>query len=236
MMAIGASRSSTSWAPVPAIPICSPSRRPVCSPGPTSWSTTGWSATASCDWRRPAPGGCDVGKAAGPPGMSQERINELLVELAEPGMRRRPPQGRRSLRLRPRRRGGAAPPAPRRAVRGGAGDHGGPGCAAAAMIPLTHRGVATSVRLVTGHCREGWWLDLDWRSLADSADHARVLHGLGHLEEITGRLIEAGLPRCTPAARHRGRDDRRRSGWCGRRSPRSSRQSARQGWHRRCCS
>ena len=29
----------------------------------------------------------DVGKTAGQPGVSQERINELLVELAEPGRR-----------------------------------------------------------------------------------------------------------------------------------------------------
>ena len=68
------------------------------------------------------------------------------------------------------------------------------------MIPLTHRGVATSVRLVTGHCREGWWLDLDWRSLADPRTTLVFYMGLAHLAEITGHLIGAGLSRLTPAA------------------------------------
>jgi uroporphyrin-III C-methyltransferase/precorrin-2 dehydrogenase/sirohydrochlorin ferrochelatase/uroporphyrin-III C-methyltransferase len=74
------------------------------------------------------------------------------------------------------------------------------GCAAAAMIPLTHRGIATSVRLVTGHCREGWWLDLDWTSLADPQTTLVFYMGSAHLGEITRHLIEAGLPRATPAA------------------------------------
>jgi uroporphyrin-III C-methyltransferase len=68
------------------------------------------------------------------------------------------------------------------------------------MIPLTHRGVATSVRFVTGHCRAGWWLDLNWPSLADPQTTLVFYMGLGHLEEIAGRLIEAGLPHGTPAA------------------------------------
>ena len=142
----------------------------------------------------------DVGKTAGQPGVSQERINDLLVKLAEPG--------RRLVRLK-----GGDP-----FVFGRGGEealhllrHGVPfevvpgvtaalGCAAAAMIPLTHRGVATSVRLVTGHCREGWWLDLDWRSLADPRTTLVFYMGLAHLAEITGHLIGAGLSRLTPVA------------------------------------
>jgi uroporphyrin-III C-methyltransferase len=141
-----------------------------------------------------------VGKAAGCGGLSQEQINALLVELAEPG--------RRLVRLK-----GGDP-----FVFGRGGEealhllrHGVPfevvpgvtaalGCAAAAMIPLTHRGIATSVRLVTGHCREGWWLDLDWRSLADPRTTLVFYMGLAHLAEITEQLIGAGLPRATPAA------------------------------------
>lgn len=141
-----------------------------------------------------------VGKTAGRPGMRQERINELLVVLAEPG--------RRLVRLK-----GGDP-----FVFGRGGEealhllrHGIPfevvpgitaalGCAAAAMIPLTHRGLATSVRLVTGHCREGWWLDLNWRSLADPQTTLVFYMGLAHLAEIAERLIQAGLPRGTPAA------------------------------------
>jgi uroporphyrin-III C-methyltransferase len=41
------------------------------------------------------------------------------------------------------------------------------GCAAAVGLPLTHRGLATGVRFITGHCREDLELDLDWRGLAD---------------------------------------------------------------------
>ena len=141
-----------------------------------------------------------VGKAAGRPGPSQERINQLLVELALPG--------RCLVRLK-----GGDP-----FVFGRGGEealhllrHGIPvevvpgitaalGCAAATMIPLTHRGVATSVRLVTGHCREGWWLDLNWSSLADPRTTLVFYMGLAHLAEITRHLIEAGLPRATPAA------------------------------------
>ena len=37
----------------------------------------------------------------------QAEINELLVRLARQGLRRRSPQGRRPVRVRPRRRGGA---------------------------------------------------------------------------------------------------------------------------------
>lgn len=142
----------------------------------------------------------DVGKTAGRPGMSQEAINRLLVELAAPG--------RRLVRLK-----GGDP-----FVFGRGGEealhllrHGvafevvpgvtaALGCAAAAMIPLTHRGVATSVRLVTGHCREGWWLDLNWKSLADPQTTLVFYMGLLHLAEISRNLIEAGLPRATPAA------------------------------------
>lgn len=141
-----------------------------------------------------------VGKAAGRPGPSQEQINRLLVELAAPG--------RRLVRLK-----GGDP-----FVFGRGGEealhllrHGIPfevvpgitaalGCAAAAMIPLTHRGIATSVRFVTGHCRAGWWLDLDWRSLADPQTTLVFYMGQTHLGEICARLMEAGLPRATPTA------------------------------------
>ena len=51
------------------------------------------------------------------------------------------------------------------------------GCAAAARVPLTHRGLARSVRYVTGHCQGDEPLDLDWAGLADPDDHARRLYG-----------------------------------------------------------
>ena len=74
------------------------------------------------------------------------------------------------------------------------------GCAASAMIPLTHRGLATSVRFVTGHCRAGWWLDLDWSSLADPKTTLVFYMASLHLDEIVLHLVAAGLDPETPAA------------------------------------
>jgi len=74
------------------------------------------------------------------------------------------------------------------------------GCAARAGVPLTHRGYATGVRFVTGHCQEDRPLDLNWKSLADPDTTLVVYMGLAHIAEIACRLIEAGLPSETPAA------------------------------------
>jgi uroporphyrin-III C-methyltransferase/precorrin-2 dehydrogenase/sirohydrochlorin ferrochelatase/uroporphyrin-III C-methyltransferase len=74
------------------------------------------------------------------------------------------------------------------------------GCTTYAGIPLTHRGLAQGVRLVTGHWREGQALDYDWARLADPGCTLVIYMGLTHLTEITGKLLEAGLPADTPAA------------------------------------
>jgi uroporphyrin-III C-methyltransferase/precorrin-2 dehydrogenase/sirohydrochlorin ferrochelatase/uroporphyrin-III C-methyltransferase len=141
-----------------------------------------------------------VGKALGRQAMRQEEINELLAELALPGqkvvrLKGGDPfvfgrGGEEALHL--VRRGIPVEVVP--------GVTAALGCAAATMIPLTHRGVATSVRFVTGHCRAGWWLDLNWPSLADPQTTLVFYMGLAHLDEIASRLVEAGLPAGTPAA------------------------------------
>lgn len=74
------------------------------------------------------------------------------------------------------------------------------GCTAYAGIPLTHRGLAKGVRLVTGHWREGQALDYDWHLLADPDCTLVIYMGLTHLKEIARRMIEAGLAADTPAA------------------------------------
>lgn len=74
------------------------------------------------------------------------------------------------------------------------------GCAAQAGIPLTHRGLASGVRYVTGHGRGDADLDLDWNGLADPDTTLVIYMGLGHLDEICRRLTAAGLPGDTPAA------------------------------------
>jgi uroporphyrin-III C-methyltransferase len=73
------------------------------------------------------------------------------------------------------------------------------GCAASARVPLTHRGLATSVRYVTGHCRGDEPLDLDWASLADPATTLVVYMGFANIGEIVRQLIIHGLPGDTPA-------------------------------------
>ena len=74
------------------------------------------------------------------------------------------------------------------------------GCAASLGIPLTHRGLASGVRFVTGHCRDGQDLDLNWDSLADPDTTLVVYMGLANLDEIARQLMAAGLPADTPAA------------------------------------
>jgi uroporphyrin-III C-methyltransferase len=73
------------------------------------------------------------------------------------------------------------------------------GCAASARIPLTHRGLATGVRFVTGHCKADEPLDLDWASLADPDTTLVIYMGRSNVEEIVRQLIMHGLPSDTPA-------------------------------------
>jgi uroporphyrin-III C-methyltransferase/precorrin-2 dehydrogenase/sirohydrochlorin ferrochelatase/uroporphyrin-III C-methyltransferase len=74
------------------------------------------------------------------------------------------------------------------------------GCTTYAGIPLTHRGLAQSVRLVTGHAREGEVLEHDWAKLADPNCTLVIYMGLTHLSDIAAKLIAAGLDAHTPAA------------------------------------
>lgn len=72
------------------------------------------------------------------------------------------------------------------------------GIASVTGVPLTHRGLATGVRFVTGHCRAGHDLDLDWDGLADPNTTLAIYMGRGHASEISARLIRAGLDGGTP--------------------------------------
>lgn len=141
-----------------------------------------------------------VGKASKAHHLCQDEINELLLRLARPG--------RVVVRLKggdPFIFGRGSEEAAHLARHGipfavVPGITAAAGCAAAAGIPLTHRGLATSVRFVTGHCRAGSGLDLNWESLADPDTTLVIYMGLANLAEIGRRLIAAGLPADTPAA------------------------------------
>ncbi|MBM3567365.1 MAG: uroporphyrinogen-III C-methyltransferase [Alphaproteobacteria bacterium] len=149
---------------------------------------------------RPGAMRIDVGKGAGHHPVPQDTINALLLRLARSG------------RLVVRLKGGD----PFTFGRGGEEaaylvGHGIPcevvpgvtsasGAAAALGIPLTHRGLATGVRYVTGHCRDDAPLDLDWSGLADPGTTLVVYMGLANIRRIACGLIEHGMPADLPAA------------------------------------
>jgi uroporphyrin-III C-methyltransferase/precorrin-2 dehydrogenase/sirohydrochlorin ferrochelatase/uroporphyrin-III C-methyltransferase len=141
-----------------------------------------------------------VGKETGRHHIPQDEINELLVNLAR--------AGRGVVRL----KGGD----PYIFGRGGEealhlarngipfevvpGLSSASGCSASVGIPLTHRGLATSVRLVTGHARDDKELELDWKSLGDPDCTLVIYMGLGKAEEICRNLIANGLSPDTQVA------------------------------------
>jgi uroporphyrin-III C-methyltransferase len=140
----------------------------------------------------------DVGKQAGHHLVPQHEINRILVRAAR--------SGRTVVRL----KGGDPFIFGRGCEEAAALDRAGisfevvpgitaaQGCAASARVPLTHRGLATGVRYVTGHCKANEPLDLDWASLADPATTLVVYMGMANIDEIVRRLIEHGLPGDTP--------------------------------------
>jgi uroporphyrin-III C-methyltransferase/precorrin-2 dehydrogenase/sirohydrochlorin ferrochelatase/uroporphyrin-III C-methyltransferase len=141
-----------------------------------------------------------VGKKSGQHHMPQDEINDLLVKLGQ--------AGRRTVRLKggdPLVFGRGSEEAQRLEQAGVRfeivpGISAAIGAAAYAGIPLTHRGLASSVRFVTGHCREDRPLELDWQSLADPDTTLVIYMGLANIDQITTSLMAAGLPGSTPAA------------------------------------
>jgi uroporphyrin-III C-methyltransferase len=74
---------------------------------------------------------------------------------------------------------------------------------AAAGIPVTHRGVAAIVTVVTGHRRDGE-PPVDWAALGEMASRVGstlvVLMGMAERRTIAESLVAAGLPPETPVA------------------------------------
>ncbi|MDD6133940.1 MAG: uroporphyrinogen-III C-methyltransferase [Selenomonadaceae bacterium] len=142
-----------------------------------------------------------VGKASSNHTMKQEDINQLLVDKAK--------EGKCVVRLK-----GGDP-----FVFGRGGEEGGvlqenglpfeivPGITSAisvpayAGIPVTHRAVATSFAVVTGHedPTKGK-SNMRWEHLATGVDTLVFLMGVANLPHITKKLIENGRPADTPAA------------------------------------
>ena len=88
------------------------------------------------------------------------------------------------------------------------------GISAELGIPLTHRGLATSVRFLTGHAREGGEVDLgsDIAHMPDAHTTLVVYMGLSTLPSLTRQLVAGGLDPSTPAvAVERGTTRRQRA-------------------------
>jgi uroporphyrin-III C-methyltransferase len=141
-----------------------------------------------------------VGKACGAQAMPQSEINALLIAQAR--------SGHRVVRLKGGDpfvfgRGGeealalAEAGVPFEVVPGVSSAVAVP---AAAGIPLTHRGVASSFAVVTGHRQAGADDRIEWERLARGVDTLVVLMGLGNLPAITRELIAHGRDPATPAA------------------------------------
>ncbi len=141
-----------------------------------------------------------AGKAARHHHMKQGDINDTLVNLAR--------SGRRVVRLKggdPFIFGRGSEEALHLAEHGICfeivpGITASAGCTAYAGIPLTHRSLATGVRIVTGHLRGSGDLELDWAGLADPETTLVVYMGLTNAAAISANLIRHGLPADTPAA------------------------------------
>ncbi|NCH36286.1 siroheme synthase CysG [Cronobacter sakazakii] len=139
-----------------------------------------------------------VGKRAGYHCVPQEKINQILLREAQ--------RGKRVVRL----KGGD----PFIFGRGGEEletlcDAGIPfsvvpgitaasGCSAYAGLPLTHRDYAQSVRLITGHLKNGG--EFDWHNLAAEKQTLVFYMGLNQAAAIQEKLIEHGMDPQMPVA------------------------------------
>ena len=150
-----------------------------------------------------APDNCEkiyVGKRSGKHSMPQEEINELLIQKAR--------QGKRVVRLKGGDpfvfgRGGEEILALREAgiqvsqIPGITSAIGVPG---AAGIPVTHRKVAGSFHVITGHTADGGIFSEDLKALAALNGTLVFLMGFAHLKEICEKLVLYGKDPATPAA------------------------------------
>jgi uroporphyrin-III C-methyltransferase len=140
----------------------------------------------------------NVGKAAGHHTVPQNQINRLLTKLADEGLRVVRLKGGDPLIF-----GRGSEEAGELAASGVAFEYvpgitSAQGAAASSGVPLTHRGLATGVRYVTGHRARDAQLDLDWASLADPDTTLVVYMGASNIAEIAFELMRHKLPAQTP--------------------------------------
>lgn len=140
----------------------------------------------------------DVGKMPGCHRVTQERINEILVELARDGLTVVRLKGGDPLIF---ARGSEEAEVLRDAgisVTYVPGITAAQGAASSTGVPLTHRGLATGVRYVTGHRARDARLDLDWASLACEDTTLVVYMGSANIAEIAFQLMRHGMSATLP--------------------------------------
>lgn len=140
----------------------------------------------------------DVGKLPKAHKVPQDGINAMLVDLARQGLRVARLKGGDPLIF---GRGSEEAEACRAA--GVPCDYtpgitSAQGAACSTGVPLTHRGLATGVRYVTGHRARDGALDLDWASLASGDTTLVVYMGVASIATISGQLRAHGMAADTP--------------------------------------
>ena len=158
------------------------------------------SVASLLDLARPGAERISVGKTPRAPGTPQAEINALLVERGRAGLAVVRLKGGDPFVF---ARGGeeaaalAAAGVPFEVVPGVTSAVAVP---AYAGVPVTHRGLATSFTVVTGH--EDPWAatETDWEAVARVGGTIVVLMGVATRAAIAERLLAAGLPPATPVA------------------------------------
>lgn len=140
----------------------------------------------------------DVGKLPKCHKVPQEQINALLVSLAQDGLTVARLKGGDPLIF-----GRGSEEALDLMAAGVAFDYvpgitSAQGAACSTRVPLTHRGLASGVRYVTGHRAKDAALDLDWASLASEDTTLVVYMGAMNIAEISRELTAHGLPADLP--------------------------------------
>lgn len=143
----------------------------------------------------------DVGKIPGGRSTSQDTINQMMIERARAGRYVVRYKGGDSFVF---GRGGeeliacAQAHVAVRVIPGVSSAIAAPACAG---IPLTHRGLAQGVTVVTGHAAPSDQAStIDWDALARSGTTIVVLMGVRTLAAIADALLGGGLSPATPAA------------------------------------
>ncbi|SDX26409.1 uroporphyrin-III C-methyltransferase [Ruegeria halocynthiae] len=139
-----------------------------------------------------------VGKAPKCHTVPQERINEILLEEARAGHTVARLKGGDPMIFGRGSEEAAYLSAHGIAVAYAPGITAAQGASSSTGVPLTHRGLATSVQYVTGHRQADKVLDLDWKRLADPDSTLVVYMGVANIGQIAIGLMTENLPGSTP--------------------------------------